>query len=84
MHFENNRQAAAYLIRMGRSLLAADIPLSEFVSRSDNNRRFSDGWNLIETGRRVAIGYEHTAFTHETYLAHKRATSPVRNRSVTT
>lgn len=76
MKFKNQRDAAAFLIRFGRTLLQSNVPISEFISRSDNNRNFEFGYHLIQTGRRVALGYQFDDFTDEIYKAHLRATRP--------
>lgn len=80
MKFKNNRDAAAFLIRMGRRLHQSNTPISEFISRSDNNRNFEYGYTLINMGRRVAMGYQFgdQPVTEEIYKAHIRATRPGR------
>jgi len=45
------------MIRMGRALLASNVPVSPFISRADNNENFNAGWRLIECGKRMANGY---------------------------
>ena len=72
--FSSQRQAAAWLIRTGRMILRSNVPISEFISRKDNNKNFEIGFHLIECGRRVAMGYELEQFTEATYKAHLRAT----------
>lgn len=77
--FTNNRQAAAWMIRMGRKLLQSNVPISPYISRSDNNHNFDAGHELIYIGQRIAMGYELKEFTHKTYMAHVIATRPVRS-----
>lgn len=77
-NFKNNRDAAAFMIRLGRTLLRSNLPISKFISRSDNNWCFDAGYKLIDIGRRIALGYafgDHP-YTKEIYKAHIRATRP--------
>lgn len=81
MQIQNRRSAAAFFIRMGRRLHQSNVPVSEFISRSDNDSAFEMGWSLIQIGRRVAMDYEFgDDFTKATYKAHVRATRPGLNQ----
>lgn len=55
--FRDRRHGAAWMIRMGRALLRSNVPISEFISRSDNNANFEAAFRLIDCGRRIADGY---------------------------
>lgn len=79
--FDNNRDAAAWMIRQGRALLQSNVPISQFISRRDNNDASTMGYQLINIGRRIAMGYEMEEFTDAIYKAHVRATSPMRKES---
>jgi hypothetical protein len=75
MEFKNNRYAAAWMIKQGRKLLESNVPISEFISRSDNNVTFEMGFRLIQIGRKIAMGYAFDdKYTDEMYKAHIRAT----------
>lgn len=78
MEFHNSRDAAAWMIRQGRRLLESNVPISEHISRSDNNATFEMGSKLIQIGRRIAIDYEMQTFTTATYKAHVKATRNVK------
>lgn len=70
--FKNNRDAAAWMIKQGRKLLASNVPICKFISRIDNNATFEMGFRLIQIGRDIAMGYQN--YTREIYKAHVRAT----------
>lgn len=73
--FDNQRDAAAWMINQGRKLIASNVPISRHISRSDNNATFEVGWQLISIGRRIATGYKFgSALPEATYKAHIRAT----------
>ncbi len=76
MEFDSQRSAAAWMIRQGRRLLESNVPISEHISRRDNNATFEMGFQLIAIGRRIAMGYEMEVFTDAIYKAHVRATRP--------
>lgn len=82
MKFKNQRDAAAWMICQGRALLASNLPISEYISRKHNNATFEMGFRLIEIGRMIAMGYEMDLFTRATYMAHVRATSPMRKKGL--
>lgn len=84
LEFKSNRDAAAWLIKQGKKLIDSNVPISEHISRSDNDATFEMGFQLIDIGRRVALGYEFgdQAFTKEIYKAHIRATrKPVKKKA---
>lgn len=75
MDFKNERDAAAWFIKMGRQLLESNVPVSPYISRGHNNETFEMGFRLIHIGRCVAMGYEMgEEFTNAIYQAHIRAT----------
>ena len=55
--FANHRDAAAWVIRMGRALRRSNGPLAPHISRRDNNANWDDGWRLIACGKRIAEKY---------------------------
>lgn len=76
--FANRRDAAAWMIKQGRALLRSNVPISQFISRSDNNATFEMSFRLVDIGRKIALGYQFgdEPFTREIYKAHVRATRP--------
>lgn len=55
--FKNHRDAAAFMLRMGRALKQSNVPISPFISRLDNNKNFNISYQLIECGKRIADQY---------------------------
>lgn len=55
--FASHRDAAAWVIRMGRALRRSNGPLSPHISRRDNAANWEEGWRLIACGRRIAEKY---------------------------
>jgi hypothetical protein len=74
--FGDEREAAAWMIRMGRALVESNVPISNFISRTDNNRAFNLGFELQAIGRRIATSYEfgEMPITDAMYKAHIQAT----------
>lgn len=57
MKFTNHRQAAAWMIRLGRALQRSNVPISPYISREDNNSNFETARELIAIGKRIGEKY---------------------------